>query len=52
MGLLRTNYRYYHAIKDYQTLLWQHNGSFTWFGPTKLKISLVWMLNKKKGGGK
>lgn len=52
MGLLRTDYRHYHARDNYQTLLWQKNGKYTWFGPTKVKISLVWLLNRKikKGG--
>ena len=52
IGLLRTDYRHYHARDNYQTLLWQENGKYTWFGPTKAKISLVWLLNRKvkKGG--
>lgn len=56
IGLLRTDYRHYHARDNYQTLLWQENGKYTWFGPTKAKISLVWLLNRKakttKGGVK
>lgn len=54
IGLLRTDYRHYHARDNYQTLLWQENGKYTWFGPTKVKISLVWLLNRKvkKGGDK
>lgn len=47
IGVLRTNYRHYHAIDNYRTLLWQENGRYTWLGPTKAKISLVWMLNRK-----
>ena len=50
IGLLRTNYEHYHAIDDYQTLLWQNDGNYTWFGPTKIKISLVWLLGGRKGG--
>lgn len=52
IGLLRTNYRHYHAQDNYRTLMWQENGNYTWFGPTKAKISLVWLLNRKmkKGG--
>lgn len=52
IGLLRTNYKHYHAKDNYQTLLWQENGKYTWFGPTKAKISLVWLLGRqsKKGG--
>ncbi|WP_294562624.1 DUF3575 domain-containing protein [uncultured Bacteroides sp.] len=54
IGLLRTDYRYYHARDNYQTLLWQENGRYTWFGPTKAKISFVWLLNRKvkKGGAR
>lgn len=54
VGLLRTDYRHYHARDNYQTLLWQENGNYTWFGPTKAKISLVWLLNHKakKGNAK
>lgn len=52
IGLLRTDYRHYHARDNYQTLLWQENGRYTWFGPTKAKISFVWLLNPKvKRGG-
>lgn len=52
VGFLRTNYRHYHPIDDYRTLLWQENGKYTWLGPTKAKVSLVWVLNGKvrKGG--
>ena len=54
IGLLRTDYRHYHARDNYQTLLWQENGKYTWLGPTKAKISLVWLLNRrvKKGGSR
>lgn len=51
IGLLRTGYEYYHARDNYQTLLWQNNGRYTWIGPTKAKISIVWMLNRKRKGG-
>lgn len=56
IGLLRTDYRYYHARDNYRTLLWQENGKYTWFGPTKVKVSLVWLLGRKvktqKGGAR
>ena len=53
VGLLRTNYRHYKAQDDYQTLMWKENGNYTWLGPTKAKISLVWLLHgKEKKGGK
>ncbi len=54
VGILRTDYRHYHAHDNYRTLLWQNNGKYTWLGPTKAKISLVWLLTRKikakKGG--
>lgn len=54
IGVLRTDYSHYHARDNYRTLLWQKNGRYTWLGPTKAKISLVWLLNRKviiqKGG--
>ena len=33
-------------------LIWQHNDHIFYVGPTKLKVSLVWMLPRfgKKGG--
>lgn len=53
LGLLRTSYEHYHTLDNYQTLLWQDSGKYTWLGPTKVKISLVWLLgNKKKGGAR
>ncbi len=54
-GYLSTDYRYYeseyyygdwHAYRSY-------TGKFSWFGPTKLRASLVWMIGPrgvKKGG--
>ena len=55
IGLLRTDYEHYHTLDNYQTLLWQDSGRYTWIGPTKAKISFVWLLNRKvksmqKGG--
>ena len=47
VGLLKTDYKHYHAMNNYKTLVWQENGKYTWFGPTKLKVSLVWMLHRK-----
>ena len=48
IGLLRTDYKHYRAIDNYRTLLWQNSGNYTWFGPTKGKISLVWLLGRKQ----
>lgn len=51
IGLLRTSYEHYHAINNYRTLLWQNDGNYSWLGPTKAKISLVWLLGQKRKGG-
>ena len=47
IGMLRTDYRHYHSRDKHRTLLWQENGEYTWLGPTKLKISLVWLITGK-----
>lgn len=56
IGLIRTHYRHYHVIDNYQILLWQNNGDYSLLGPTKAKISLVWILDRKlkkqKGSGR
>ena len=52
MGYLQTNYRYYKGEENNKYLVWQSNGKYSWIGPTKLEVSLVWMLNfKRKIGG-
>lgn len=52
LGMLRTYYRHYHMSAGYEKLLWQNSGNYTWLGPTKLKVSLVWLLQKKVKIGK
>ena len=47
IGMLRTDYRHYHSRDNHRTLLWQENGEYTGLGPTKLKISLVWLITGK-----
>ena len=58
-GYLHTDYRYYNAIWsdiDHRYhLIRQSNGSTSWFGPLKAKVSLVWYplfrkRVKEKGG--
>ncbi len=54
LGFVTTKFREYHAQKcDSQWLLVrQRYGRTTWFGPTRLRVSLVFMLNRKdKRGG-
>lgn len=59
VGYLKTEYRKYEAMKDLYgdwRLLKQLNGNYTWIGPTRAKISLVWMINHgykaQKGGAR
>ena len=50
IGYLRTNYREYapiFGIDNEWHLIRQRSGTYSWFGPTKAKVSLVWMLNYK-----
>ncbi len=52
VGYLQTNYRYYEAQYDIDNR-WHpirtKNGTYSWFGPTQAKISIVWLLNRKRG---
>lgn len=57
VGYMQTNYRYYEAEKGSDNewhLIRQRDGRFTWMGPTRAKVSLVWMINyhTKRGGGR
>lgn len=56
VGILSTDYRTYraHFCED---AVWypirEKRGRYTWIGPTRAKVSLVWMINEKdKKGGK
>lgn len=55
IGFFRSHYRHYEAFFGSDTK-WHpirlNNGRYTWIGPTRLKVSLVWLLNykSKKGG--
>lgn len=55
IGVLSTDYRSYKAHfceDDSWYAIRDKRGRYTWIGPTKAKVSLVWMINelKKKGG--
>lgn len=55
VGILSTDYRSYKAHfceDDNWYAIRDKRGRYTWIGPTKAKVSLVWMINefKKKGG--
>lgn len=56
IGYMNTDFRKYEAkyseVDNKWHLIRQYNGSQTWIGPTKAKVSLVWYphFNKKRGG--
>lgn len=56
LGYLRTRYREYEATEDAVGewhLIKRQEGYFSWLGPTKAKISIVWYPHfKKKGDGR
>ncbi|MFI3266654.1 MAG: DUF3575 domain-containing protein [Rikenellaceae bacterium] len=50
VGYMQTDYRYYKehfGIDDTWHTMRQNNGEYTWIGPTRARVSLVWMLNRK-----
>lgn len=56
LGYMTTDYRKYRpemGLDDKWHLIRQRNGTRTWVGPTRAKVSLVWMFNAtktRKGG--
>lgn len=51
IGYMRTAYREYApkiCLDGAQRLIRQCSGTFNWIGPTRVKVSLVWMINGKK----
>ncbi len=55
VGYLETEYRYYEA--EYYSGAWHpfrdYTGNYTWIGPTRARVSLVWLIDmgkNKKGG--
>lgn len=53
IGYLVTQYHHYKGENNNEILVWQKDGRYTWVGPTKTKVSLVWVLRRKakRGGG-
>ena len=49
VGYLSTDYSKY-KLKNNE-LIWQSDNSYTWIGPTKAKVSIVWLIGNKKRGG-
>lgn len=54
VGYLQTNYKRYTPLDGHK--VYQYDGRYSWLGPTKAKISLVWIprfkIESKKGGKK
>ena len=52
LGALSTKYRKYEVVRgaDKTELGRQSYGKLFWVGPTKAKVSLVWLLGNRKGG--
>lgn len=53
LGLFRANnYNHYHQVihNDERYLLSHERGNYTWYGPTKANVSIVWMPQFKKKG--
>ncbi len=50
VGYMKTDYSYYEGKEDNEFLVWQHDGRYTWIGPTKAEVSLVWFIDWKIGG--
>lgn len=50
VGYLRTDYTYYNehfGVNNEWHTIKERSGRYSWFGPTRAKVSLVWLLNKK-----
>ena len=50
VGYLKTDYKKYRGSTDDEFLIWQNDGTLNYFGPTRAKVSLVWMLFAKRKG--
>lgn len=47
-GWVAGPYRYYEGRFDDTHLIWQHNAQLNYFGPTKAKLSLVWLWPERR----
>lgn len=47
-GWVSGPYRKYEGMFNDTHLIWQHNGKLNYFGPTKLKFSLVWLWPERR----
>ncbi len=55
IGYVETNYKYYESCFNLEHMwhaIRREDGRYSYIGPTRAKVSLVWMLNRKvKSGG-
>ncbi len=52
VGYISAEYACYDVVEDGRYMVWRHDGKFSWIGPTKAKVSLVWTIfNKNKAKG-
>ncbi len=49
LGYMQTAYSHYIGMEDGRYLVWINDGIYRYLGPTKLKVSLVWVLQGKGG---
>ncbi len=47
IGALQTKYHRYKVTEDINKLLWQYSGKYVYFGPSKLKVSIVVLFHGK-----
>ncbi len=52
VGYLKTDYKKYIGSTNDEFLIWQNDGKLNYFGPTRAKVSFVWMIFAKRRGGK
>lgn len=45
IGYFDTDYRYYEGRQNNEYLVWQYDGKYSWFGLTRAKVSLAWMIH-------
>ena len=55
LGYVHGPRRHYEGRFDNSRLIWQHNDNLRYFGPTKLKLSIAWLIpalkkHRQKGG--
>lgn len=51
-GVVWGNRRHYNAEFESTHLIYKYTKNLFYAGPTKLKLSLVWLIGSKKGGGR